>query len=319
VCLLLSLASSTIASAQSRNAQAETLFRQARDLMQQKKYAEACAAFESSQKLDPAATTQFSLGVCQELAQKLATAWGVFIDFERTYRATTDATAKELLPKARERAQKLEARLSKLTIVAKATPGLAITLDGEELDSGAWNQPLPVDGGEHVVIAKLAKHTDVTQKITVGVERDNQTVTIGELAPIAEPATPVTPDPVATPVVSPPPPEGRSLVAPIAFVGGAVAFGGAALGFELWGRSMHDDAQATLDNGDAMRANELQDGANLRRYLAQGFGVAAIGCAIVSVVLFVRGGGTEPADTTALRLVPTATDDHAGLSLVGGW
>jgi hypothetical protein len=315
---LLCLASSTIASAQSRNAQAETLFRQARDLMQQKKYADACAAFESSQKLDPAATTQFSLGVCQELAQKLATAWGVFIDFERTYRGSTDATAKELLPKARERAQKLEARLSKLTIVAKVTPGMTITLDGEELDSGAWNQPLPVDGGEHVVIARLAKHTDATQKITVGVERDTQTVTIGELAPIAEPVAPTTPTPVAAPVTPPPPSEGRSLVAPIAFVGGAVAFGGAALGFELWGRSMHDDAQSTLDGGDEPRANELQDGANLRRYLAQGFGVAAIGCAVVSVVLFVRGGD-EPKDTTALRLVPTTSDDHAGLSLVGGW
>jgi hypothetical protein len=286
--------------------------------MAQKKYAEACAAFESSQRLDPAAGTQFSVGVCNELAGKLATAWGVFIDFERAYRGSADPVAKELLPKARDRATKLEPRLSKLTIaVPKPTPGLTVTLDGESVDAGAWNRSLPVDGGEHVIVARLAKHEDSTQKITIANEKDTQTVTIGELAPSAEAPPVVVTDPVP-PIDTPPPPRAeRSLVMPIVFAGGAVVLGGTALGLELWGRSMHDDAQATLDDGNEARANELQDGANLRRYLAQGVGIAAIGCAGVSIYLFLRGS-SEPKDQS-VRIVPTASRDQAGLAIGGAW
>lgn len=315
--------SSASASAQSSSAEAETLFKQARELMAQKKYAEACEAFASSQKLDPTATTMYSLAVCRELEGKLATAWGVWVDFVRQHRSSSDASVTELVGKAKERAAKLEPRLSTLTIsvpAASRANDLAIERDGTTIDRGAWDRPLPVDGGDHTIAVRRPGFQAWTTTVTTRSEGEAQTVTVPVLEPAPVPVTPPesTKPTVADPIDTPPPAK-RSLVMPIAFAGGAVVLGGAALGFELWGRSMHDDAQATLDGGNEARANELQDGANLRRYLAQGFAVAAVGCAAVSIVMFVRGGGTEPRDRSAVRIVPMASGDHAGLAIGGAW
>ena len=80
--------------------------------------------------------------------------------------------------------------------------------------------------------------------------------------------------------------------------------------------SIFVSANATDGNRD--RALELQDSANMKRYLAQGLGVAAIACAGVSVVLFLRGGGHEESPT-ALRIAPHADHQQAGLTLWGAW
>jgi len=57
LCLALGLATMRTAAAQSAGAQAEVMFREARVLLEAGKVAEACAAFESSQKLKPATST----------------------------------------------------------------------------------------------------------------------------------------------------------------------------------------------------------------------------------------------------------------------
>ena len=57
LCLALGLATMRTAAAQSAGAQAEVMFREARVLLEAGKVAETCAAFESSQKLEPATST----------------------------------------------------------------------------------------------------------------------------------------------------------------------------------------------------------------------------------------------------------------------
>ena len=52
---------SSSAYGQASGAQAEVLFREGRDLMTAGKYPEACAAFEQSQKLEPAISTLLNL------------------------------------------------------------------------------------------------------------------------------------------------------------------------------------------------------------------------------------------------------------------
>lgn len=314
----------TTSHAQSSSAEAETLFRQARELMAQKKYAEACAAFESSQRLDPTPTTMYSLAVCRELEGKLAYAWGVLIDFERQQRNATDAAVVELRKKASDRAKALEPRLSKLTITVpdeSSAADLTIERDGAPADRGVWGRPLPIDGGSHTVTAKRPGYKDWSTTVTMKTEGDARSVTIPvlEAVPVEVTPVPVEPAPLPTPTDPGPARQPRSKVVPVAVAGGALVLGGAAIGFELWGRGMHRDAQAALDDGNGARATDLQDGANVRRYLAEGFGVAAIGCAVASVVLFVRSGSAEPADRTAVRLVPSMSPEQAGVSLVGGW
>src|SRR5258706_9611233 len=76
--------------AQSASVQAQSLFDEGRALIKAGKVAEACTAFEGSQKLDPAVTTLLNLAECREQNRQLATAWGAFLDANRLARATNN-------------------------------------------------------------------------------------------------------------------------------------------------------------------------------------------------------------------------------------
>src|SRR5688572_5007835 len=71
-------------------AKAESLFRQGRELMAGGRYAEACAAFDSSQKYDPSTATLFNQADCREKNGQLATAWGLFVEAERQTRVVSE-------------------------------------------------------------------------------------------------------------------------------------------------------------------------------------------------------------------------------------
>lgn len=97
--------------------------------------------------------------------------------------------------------------------------------------------------------------------------------------------------------------------------GGALALGGAALGFHLWADRTYDRAEKEMR--DQSRRDELEDSANTRRRLAQGFGIAAVGAAGVAVFLFVRSRGSDETPTTALA--PVVSPELAGMSFSGSW
>ena len=288
------------ASAQSTAAQAETLFRQGRDLMTAGKYAEACAAFASSQKLDPAPTTQLNLADCREKNGQLASAWGVFVEVERQLRGTTDARNTKLLDVAAKHAAQLEPRLSKLAINVSADhqlTGLEVLRDKDSVDSGAWNHPLPIDGGTYTITARAPGHDSWTTTVTVKTEGDSQTVEVPALptpkvATTPPPTTGTPPPPVqAEPPM--PPPAGPSRAMPIAFTAGAVVLLGGALGFDLWGDSTYDQSKK---EPDLAKQTDLWHSANTKRYVAEGMLGAGVACAGVAVWLWLR----HPAKTEAV-------------------
>ena len=160
VCALVALSSS--AHAQPAGAQAEVLFREGRGLMTAGKYAEACAAFEQSQKLEPAITTLINLAGCREKAGQLATAWGLFLEAERQTRTARDAATQKLHDVAKDRAKKLEPRISKLAINVprnSQVEGLEIARDAERIESVMWNHALPIDGGTYTIPARRRGRT----------------------------------------------------------------------------------------------------------------------------------------------------------------
>src|SRR5689334_5913935 len=87
--LSIALALSGTAQAQPSGAQAETLFRQGKELMGKGQIAEACAAFDASQKLDPTIATLLNQAACREKNGQLATAWGLFLEAERQTRSAS--------------------------------------------------------------------------------------------------------------------------------------------------------------------------------------------------------------------------------------
>ena len=319
---------SSSAAAQSASAEAEALFRQGRDLMKAGKLAEACAAFDQSQKLEPANTTLLNLAACREKNNQLASAWGAFVDAERATRGGTDSATKQLHQIAADKAMLLEPALSKLTVnvpPGSRISGLAITRGKEPLSEVMWGQPLPIDGGTYTITATAGA---LTWSATVTIARDHDTKTVevpnleeqnkkkGE--PIVIKNQPNGGDTPTGPGITidsnykqPEPAHASKLVPMLTIAGGAVLIAGGVV-FELQGESTYDDAKKEMT--DQARRNSLESSANTKRYTAEALGVAGLAVAGVGVWLYLR----KPAEAShETALVPTATPTSVGLALTG--
>ena len=307
---LLVLLAAPPAMAQPATAQAESLFRDGRALMKEGKLAEACTAFEGSQKLEPAITTLLNLGDCREKAGQLASAWGAFVEAARTARDASDAATQKLYQVARKHAHELEPRVSRLTIHVRADrriDGLEIVRGDAPIDASAWDRALPIDGGTYTIAARAPGAAPWSTTVTIGAEGDSKTVEIPKLTSggAAAPPSRVT----ATVVAQPQPSAQRSQLVPIALGAVAVASIGGAIGFELWGESTYDRSK---QEGDPTMQDALWHSANDKRYAAEGLAVAGVACAGVAVWLWLRrpSSGRESS-----AVAPTSR----GFALVGAF
>lgn len=317
---------------QSGGAQAEVLFRDGRTLMAAGKYAEACAAFDQSQKLEPATTTLLNLAACREKLGQLATAWGLFLEAERQTRSASDAAGAKLHDVAKSHASALEPRVSKLSINVpdkSRIDNLAITSDGEAIEPVMWNRALPIDGGTHKITAHAPGANEWTTTITIGNEGDTKTVEIPDLRNLprdlgaaAAPASPKIDTASTKPPEAPTNSEkdedeadthgGHSKVMPLVVGGSAVVLIGAGVGALLWGNSTYDQAKAEMN--DQKRRDDLYDSANAKRYVAIGLGAAGIATAGVAVWLFFRHDSDEAKVTASRRQVVISP---TGISILG--
>jgi hypothetical protein len=170
--------------AQSSGAQAEILFRQGKELMATGQIAEACTAFDASQRLDPTAPTLLNQANCREQNHQLATAWGLFLEAERRTRGAPDKASRQMHATARTRITRIEPRLSTLRIAVPANSrldGLQVARDGELLDPGTWNRALPIDGGTYHLTARAPGRVAWSFTVTVAAEHDAQTVEVPAL------------------------------------------------------------------------------------------------------------------------------------------
>src|SRR5258705_11524929 len=106
------------------------------------KLAQACAAFEASNRVEPRGGTLIRLGECREQNHQLASAWSAYKD---ALNRVKDPRKREL---AAARVAALEPRLSYLTVSVpedSRVDGLVITRNGGAPDLGLWNRAIPVD------------------------------------------------------------------------------------------------------------------------------------------------------------------------------
>jgi len=210
----------TSATAQADDAapSAESLFQQARSLVDKGDYAAACPKLEASQKLEPAVGTQFNLADCYEHIGRTASAFALFTQVARIARS---AGKFEREKSAKGRAAVLEPKLPRVRLDVRATaPGLEVRIDDVLVEKTSWSEPFPVDPGPHRISASAPSHR-AWEGTLFGQASQLVTVEVPELVDTAVHAAP-TP---ATIVVAAP-----SSQRTIAIVTGAVGVGGVLVG-----------------------------------------------------------------------------------------
>jgi tetratricopeptide (TPR) repeat protein len=316
------------AASQASNA-AGALFDKGRQYLAAGKYAEACAAFESSQRLDPQLGTLFNLATCNAHLGKLATAWGEFHDI-----AQRDANKTRRAAAARE-AARLAPRLPRLVI--KLDPPVAdATVTSNGVDVGALlGVESPVDLGDYVIVARAPGHAEAQSRATISDEGKTVVVTIALTRPVREvPAPAPTPAPVVPPVAEPaappapiapspaePPAASRRTLGIAALTsGGALLASGLVLGklaSDRWNaaKAVCGSSLDCATPADLSRAQAATDQARLRGNVSTALIIAGATVATAGgVYLWLRA--SSPAARSA-RLVPYAAPTGAGIALEG--
>ncbi len=151
-----------------RRAAAQALFDQASALMDKHDYASACPKLEEVARLQPGKVgTLVALAECFAGAGRVASAW-------TTYRQAADRAAALSDPRAADAQRSADALASRLPHLAvhvdartKGLPGLDVLRDGVRLGSGAWETPIPIDPGEHVIEARAPDQAPLRATVTL--------------------------------------------------------------------------------------------------------------------------------------------------------
>lgn len=319
-------------------AAAEALFDEARRLLKEGNYAQACPKFRDSQELDPGVGTLLNLALCYKQAGRLASAWGTYREAAAEARTQGQTEREEL---ARTEAAGLEVRLTRLRLVlppeAKEIDGLELLHNGDSLVQSLWEMPIPVDAGEHLIEAR-APGTE-TSRITVQASGEGKTLDVPVPLPkpsaVAVPASPA-PPPAATPPLSATaePAEGEATSSRGSSTLGLVVLGIGAVGlgagtyFALQTKSNNDDALAICPNypvgpcsdSDVSTHSNLVNDAKTDRTLAYvGFGVGAAGAVLGTVFLLTSGSGPAETASSSWAIVPSMGASAWGVEAKSSW
>jgi len=313
VALSILLALAGTASADDKD-KADKLFKHGKKLMEQKHYADACAAFEQSAQLDPGIGVQLNIGLCYEEWGKLALAWRSFVKAEQMASDSKDSR----LARIHERVQELDQQVPRLTVRVPDgadVEALAIVLDGKPLDPEKVGKQQLVDPGPHLV-----EYTVDGQKKTkvIPIERGaNAAVTLD--APVGG-GKPHKDKPEREVVRTTPHDPGRTQrIAAIATGGAGVVAMGVAVGVAFAARSSYRNALATDCNGSTTMCDPtgLSETHSARTNANIATVVFAIGGAAVATgaVLYLIAPHAKRSTEHALYVAPTL----GGLVLGGGF
>jgi hypothetical protein len=146
-------------------AAAQSLFVEGKRLVSEGRFAEACASFEQSQHLDPAAGTEINLADCYEKSGRIATAW---ITFHEAVGAADRARRPDWAEQARQRARILEGEVPQLTLMVDAPPpGFELWRDRASVGPSTYGIAVPVDPGTHEITATAPSHGAWSTRVTI--------------------------------------------------------------------------------------------------------------------------------------------------------
>ncbi len=302
---------------------AEAAFGRGREMLKVGKYAEACEAFEESQRLRPRPDTQFNIALCSEQLGKLATA----LALHRQLAQTLDTASRRA--KSAELAAQLEPRVPRLQILAgearkrtrRPPPDLQVRVNGV-LTTNYSDHPIDLGMNQVTAIAPgflawtgqvSAEEEAKLSKITIDLERDpDAKAGVGPADPDPTPILPVE-EPVRRPSSS-----NRKAYGAITLAMGGVALGGGLM-FGYLARSAWNDALNECGGDSACspeqfpKAESLRDKASSRGTVATVMSVGGAVAVVVGVAIYV----TAPTSNKRVAITPTANGESAGVLVFG--
>lgn len=307
------------AQTETRAAVAESLYRQARDLMAEGKYDEACLKLAESQRLDPATGTLLNLAACHEHQGKLATAW---LEYSDAQVAARRDGRQDRVEYAHARTQELEPKLSHLTLSLAAAaddPTLEIELDGASVGRAVLGASTPVDPGAHTVRVTANGKKPWTAKVEIAGVAQQQTLVIPPLEAAPPAPVPARPSPMASSPRQPAAPRdelGRPIPSSV-YVAGSITLALTA-GATVSGIVYLNKRSDYQDNKYASDAGAMRDTA--QRYGAMNIGLWAgtlVGAGVTTYLYVTRP--SRPAARAELRprVAPWAAPRSAGLCAWG--
>jgi hypothetical protein len=273
------------------SAAALSLFEEARRLVKAGDYAGACPKFEAAARIHPSPGVLLNLGDCYERTHRTARAWAEFDEA-----ATTAARAGRQREQAEaiRRKGSLEPRLCRLLIhVEGAGAQLSIQRDGESVDRAVWGAAIPVDPGEHRVVAAEPDRVTWEATVTTGEEGRVVVVDVPELRPVPR-SVAETPSP-------------HPLETAIGFrwtpsrAAGAASMGAGAVALALAGGLLvaaKAEDNNSYQEAEPSRSADASHAVNEAR-VATGFVVGGAALAITGLVLWLANPGPRRAGTPA--------------------
>ena len=245
--LLFHVAPSLAQASSEDSAAARALFAEAQKKMAKEDYPAAFDLLASALKLDKKKGILFNYAICAQRLNKLTTAWNAY---QEAVALSKGAYEPRVADAVRQIAA-IEPKLSKLKIDlpdAAKGPGLVVSRDGTNLPSGIFGIAVPLDAGEHTLVASMPGRKDWTKKITLSAP-GVVTVTVPVLDPLQVDAPkPAAVAPIATlpaketPAAAPVPFWSKQRIAGVAVAGVGVV--GLAVGAAFGGLAIADKSSA---------------------------------------------------------------------------
>jgi len=160
---------------------AEEAFEKGRLLTEAARHAQACAAFELSQRLDPQFGTLYNLAECYVNTGKIATAWRLYREL-----SLSDSNAERRSSSA-ELATKLEPRVSKVRVrvpVEQQSSDLRVFVGTTEVTS-LLDVEIPFDAGRYVVFAVRTGYPLFRREIDLKSEQVSSVDVVLERKPVS--------------------------------------------------------------------------------------------------------------------------------------
>jgi len=299
---------------------AKALFEEARELVKIGKWPEACEKLATSKKLSPRMLTTYRLADCHEHIGKTATAHSGFIEAADLAKAVGDSSKQQ---DALARAKQVEGKLSRVVLELPKEDALVIKIDGSTIAPALTREKLPLDPGEHELVASAEGKKPRTVTFTVP---PGPAVTNVSVAALEDDVAEAKGKPPPIDDTPPPPPiddtaassgSGLKTAGFVTMGVGVVALGvGSYLG--LSAKSLDRDAEAQCTpRGCTSEGKSLNDDARSRGNLATVvFTIGVVAAAGGLVMVLVAPSSTRK---TSASLTPWVAHTGGGLGLSGSF